>query len=287
MRKAAGRYWIGAVIVAAAIAVVGGRDWRERGESASSSGAAAHAAPELPAASNLLDAPPDASARNAPKAASLAPRAHYSITRSYTPIPGDAAQVFAALEVQARAGDQEAALNLYVKVNDCRLRTANAIRRAPQTDPHALIPPDCHSLTPDHYREAARWLERAADAGNIYAQFMYVDSVEGVLGPRSEWLRDPQALERYKRKSMDFLHANARRGSLDALDGLARTYAVGVRVPQDFTKSYAYFYATKLANPDPNLTWRRMEEVGQRLTPQQLSQATQQGRRIYEQCCQN
>lgn len=214
-------------------------------------------------------------------------RAHYSITRSYQPIAGDAAQVFAALEAQARTGDDEAALKLYIKVNDCRLATANAITRAPQTDRHALIPPDCRSLTPEHYREAARWLERAADAGNVYAQFMYVDSIDGVLGPRSEWLRDPSALERYKRKSMGFLHTNAARGSLDALDSLARTYAVGIRTPQDYVKSYAYFYAMKLADPNPAMTWRRMDEVGQRLSPQQLSQATQQGRRIYEQCCKN
>ncbi|NUO75020.1 MAG: hypothetical protein HOQ32_03310 [Lysobacter sp.] len=220
------------------------------------------------------------------KPASRGPgRAHYSITRSYQPIPGDAAQVFATLEAQARTGDHEAALNLYIKVNDCRLATANAITRAPQTDPRALIPLDCRSLTPEHYREAARWLERAADGGNVYAQFMYVDSIEGVLGPRSEWLRDPPALERYKRKSMAFLHENAARGSLDALDSLARTYAVGVRAPQDYVKSYAYFYAMKLADPNPAMTWRRMDEVGQRLSPQQLSQATQQGRRIYEQCC--
>ncbi|NUO75018.1 MAG: sel1 repeat family protein [Lysobacter sp.] len=212
-------------------------------------------------------------------------RAHHSITRSYQPISGDAAQVFATLEAQARTGDNEAALQLYIKVNHCRLATANAITRAPQTDPRALIPLDCRSLTPEHYREAARWLERAADGGHVYAQFMYVDSIEGVLGPRSEWLRDPSALERYKRKSMGFLHANAARGSIEALHTLARTYAVGVRTPKDEVRAYAYYHATKLADPGPATTWRRMDEVGQRLSPQQLSQATQQGRRIYEQCC--
>lgn len=214
-------------------------------------------------------------------------RAHYSITRSYQPIAGDAAQVFAALEAQARTGDDEAALNLYIKVNDCRLASANAITRAPQTDSRALIPPDCRGLTPEHYRAAARWLERAADAGNVYAQFTYAASAEGVLGPPGEWMRDPSALERYKRKSMAFLHANAERGSIDALNGLARTYAVGIRTQQDYVKSYAYYYAMKLADPNPLLGGRRMREVEQRLSPEQLSQATQQGRKIYEECCKN
>ncbi|RDZ28215.1 sel1 repeat family protein [Lysobacter silvisoli] len=247
--------------------------------------AGAPAVQEHGPASDAADAARDDASRSpAGNAARARPPASAGIERSYLPPPGDAAEVYAALEARARGGDIDAALSLYAKVNDCRLRASIAMRRAPDTDVQALIPPECRSLSAEHYREAGRWLERSADAGDAYAQLLYADSAESVLGPRGEWLRDPQALQRYTRKSLDYLNAQAARGGMEAMNRLAYVYASGKRVPQDLGKAYAYFYALQLAG-DPNLSLGHMRQVEQRLSPQQRSLATQQGRRIYEQCC--
>lgn len=205
---------------------------------------------------------------------------HYSNIESFEPTTEDAAAAFSRLRPMAESGDMAAALMIYVKANECRLRQEMARRNAPNTDPAALAPPECRSLTPEAYREAAQWLERSADSGNVTAQFLYASSINGVVGPYEEWVRHPEQLEKYKRKSMAYLTANAAKGSIDAWSQLSNVYVHGVIAQKNYTYALAYYKAARLADP-ATFSERKINALESQMSPSEIAAANQLAERIY------
>lgn len=205
---------------------------------------------------------------------------HYSNIESFYPTTEDAAAAFSRLRPMAESGDMAAALRMYVKANECRLRLEVAMRNAPNTDPTALTLPECRSLTPEAYREAAQWLERSADSGNVTAQFLYASSINGVVGPYTEWVRHPEQLEKYKRKAMAYLNANAAKGSIDAWSQLSNVYAYGVITQKNFTYALAYYKAARLADP-AMYSERKINALESRMSPNEIAEANQLAEKIY------
>lgn len=208
-------------------------------------------------------------------------RPHSSVTNSPAIPSGNATDVVASLRPLAQAGDRDAALNIYLKINDCRTAISQAVRRAPTTDPSALVPPECGDLTTESYKEAATWLELVADSGNQYAQLLYANSATGVVGPPSEWIKHPERVQAYKRKAMQYLHENAARGSVEAWQSLSSVYASGTLSPQDNLKAYAYYRAAQIA--DPRFAGpARIEHLKSLLSSTELTQAETASRSVYE-----
>ena len=207
-------------------------------------------------------------------------RPHYSNIESFDPTTEDAAATFSRLRPLAESGDMAAALRMYVKANECRLRLQTAMRNAPNTDPAALTLPECRSLTPEDYREAARWLEKSADSGNVTAQFLYVSSINGVVGPYSEWIKHPERLEAFKRKAMGYLNANAAKGSIDAWSQLSDAYVYGLITQENYTYALAYYKAAQWADP-ALFSDRKKDALESRMSPNEIAAANQLARRIY------
>lgn len=211
-------------------------------------------------------------------------RAYYTPLSSLSPMPGDATQVVDMLEPRARMGEAAAALGIYMKVNDCRLRLLAAAQGASDASLTTIIPRDCQGLTPEDYQAAGKWLEAAADAGNIDAQFIYSAFPEGVLGPPAEWLRHPEALVRYKRKAMAFMEAHAASGSIDALLDLSTAYDYGVLARRDPISALAYYRAAQMADASA-ISVRLMDRLQRDLSPSDVSEAEKKARSIYVNCC--
>jgi len=210
--------------------------------------------------------------------------AHYTALSTLTPITGDAAQVIDSLMPAARSGDMSAALAIFVKANDCRVRTDTAKRNAPNSNPTALVPSDCQSLAPEDYAAAGKWLETAADAGNVDAQSLYSASPEGVLGPPVDWLRHPEEVSKYKRKAMAFMNTQAANGSIDALLDLSNTYEHGVLTDRDPVKAFAYYRAVELSD-ESAVSQRSLDYLKQNLSPTDVINAEKQARLIHANCC--
>lgn len=205
---------------------------------------------------------------------------HYSDIESIDPPAGDAIEAFSRLRPMAESGDMAAALMIYVKANECRLRQEVAIRNAPSTEPASLAPTECRSLTPEAHTEAAQWLERSADSGNVTAQFLYASSINGVVGPYSEWVRHPERLETFKRKTMGYLNANAAKGSIDAWSRLSDAYAYGVITQANLTNALAYYKAAQLAGP-ATFSERKANALESRMSPNEIALANQLAGKIY------
>lgn len=232
------------------------------------------------AAADILRARPSGSTRR-----------DLSTERSYDLPRGRALDVIAALQPRAEAGDNDAAFYLFLKIEACRyqLYHGGGGRAAPvrgdsvESQLLARTSPECHGLTPEHYRTNLRWLEQAADSGLIMAQLSYAGNAEAVVGNSSQMLANPEKVIAYRRKAMGYLHRAAANGSVGALHSLGDAYHYGVLAPRDPVRAYAYAYAETLALP--RYGQFRLGNYAKQLDPSQLAAATQQGRRIYDACC--
>lgn len=214
-------------------------------------------------------------------------------SRSFDLPRGRAVDVVAALQPRAEAGDAEAAMYLFIKIDECRrqlYRDGHQARPAPvrgdsvEAQLIARTPPDCHGLTLDQYQNNVRWLEQAADAGIAMAQRSYAGNAEAVVGNSSQMLAHPEKVVAYRRKAMQYLRQAAVNGSVEALIELGDAYDRGILAQRDPMRAYAYYYATDLVSPSA-YGRQRLQTYAAHLEPSQLATATQQGRRIYEACC--
>lgn len=215
-------------------------------------------------------------------------------SRSYDLPRGRAIDVVANLQPLAEAGDNDAALYLFIKIEECRYQLYH--RRGNQGAPAVSVgdnveaqliartPPECHGLTLDQYQNNLRWLEQAADAGVVMAQRVYAGNAEAVVGNSSQMLANPERVVAYRRKAMQYLRQAAASGSLEALMSLSDAYRYGVLAPRDPIRAYAYYYAKDMASPS-DYGRKHLDMFAGQMDPAQLAAGTQQGRRIYDACC--
>lgn len=215
-------------------------------------------------------------------------------SRSFDLPRGRAVDVVAALQPRAEAGDNEAALYLFIKIEECRYQLyhggGNDSRPPPSAGDSlesqliARTPPECHGLTLEQYQNNVRWLEQAADAGVVMAQLSYAGNAEAVVGNSSQMLANPEKVIAYRRKAMQYLRQAAASGSLSALMSLSDAYHYGVLAPHDPIRAYAYYYAKDMASPSA-YGRQYLDTYADQLEPAQLATAIQQGKGIYDACC--
>lgn len=215
-------------------------------------------------------------------------------SRSFDLPRGRAVDVVASLQPRAEAGDNEAALYLFIKIEECRYQLyhggGNDSRPPPSAEDSleaqliARTPPECHGLTQAQYQSNVRWLEQAADAGVVMAQLVYAGNAEAVVGNSSQMLANPEKVIAYRRKAMQYLRQAAASGSLSALMSLSDAYHYGVLAPRDPIRAYAYYYAKDMASPSA-YGRQYLDTYADQLEPAQLATAIQQGKGIYDACC--
>ncbi|NUO75587.1 MAG: sel1 repeat family protein [Lysobacter sp.] len=219
----------------------------------------------------------------------------YVNNRSYFAPEGDAEDVVARLRPLAEAGDAQASFLIYMKLLECKRALEEGLDQAElrmyadaqevkaRLDKEARKLRDCESYPEVKEPGAGYWLERAADGGSLVAQLMYGIDSASVVGTRTDMLRSPENIIRYKRKAIVYMERAAATGNVDALMSLGQTYENGVLVPEDSMRAYSYFYAAGMFNPA--FTRNFLERLGGKLTREQVELAKQRGTGIFNDCC--
>lgn len=216
----------------------------------------------------------------------------YSLAHSIEAPAGDVVAVVEALRVRAEAGDDAAAYQIYLKLASCRQQFAEAnanATRTPDADSVTYIPEECRGIPNDQWRSyTARWLEASAANGYLPAQLTYAADPESVIGKDSDMLSNPEAVAAYRRKAMDYLKRAAASGNVEALQKLALAHANGALTQRNPSMAYAYAWAANQATGSivpPDLAERVLKKYASDLSGDEVNQASQQGRSIYEECC--
>lgn len=209
-------------------------------------------------------------------------------------VPGKLSDVLSELVPRAEAGDAQAAYQLFVKINDCKGalegaplaqpttdQAAQAVQKAWLTDTLRKLE-NCEGLTDELIGSRAKWLTMAADNGDPLAQLTYAASSDLIVGDASQMLANPRAVEDYKAKSLRFLTALADRGDVSAILQLSTAYRVGVLVPQDRVRAYAYAY---LANLIAGASTDIIHTIGATLTNEQRLEGERLAISLHRRCC--
>lgn len=238
------------------------------------------------------DDPSQPRTKNSPR-----PRGAFTLQPSdRTPMPsGSATDVVQTLRPKAEGGDAQAAIGLYLKLGACAQALAEPISNEEleayrQVDAaeqflggRQRLMESCDGAQP-FVRERGRWLEQAADSGDLEAQLLYSVDAEAILGQASAMLADPARVDAYKRKASTFLHQQAATGNIDAMLSLAMDYQNGIMQKKDLVTAYAYYRAVALAAPHiapPQL----LGSLSSSLSPSEIKQAERKGHSIYSSCC--
>jgi TPR repeat protein len=221
----------------------------------------------------------------------------YSLRGSVDAPPGDAAQVIERLRPLAESGDGRAALEIYVKLQNC-FRAQGSVTDADikvyeriGVSAQALaatqqkIQSECASAQ-SALKDRGKWLEMAAASGDEHAQLVYSGNPGAVLGDATEMIRDPDKIKRYKEVARSYLTNLASKGNTSALMALAGEYQGGVLYPKDPVRAYAYYRAVELAKPG-TIPKQLLDYQAKEVPYDRLSEAEALAKRIYGDCCAN
>lgn len=129
----------------------------------------------------------------------------------------------------------------------------------------------CQKIAPGQIEQAGDWLRKAAAAGDPYAQLIYIDRVEDLIGGATEMLANPGKVARFREDAIGYLRSASAAGSPEAMSRLSSAYISGVVVERDPVLGYAYgLAAAAAANRPVPADVRQLE--GQ-LEPRELARA--------------
>ncbi len=194
---------------------------------------------------------------------------------------GDAEAVIRSLEAQAHAGSGAASYAIHLKLFQCS-NLLKPSRASSSIDGSQWQ--ECKDLSPERLVQEVEWLRLAASQGHLGAQIRFASDAELVLGGISGMFKDPDAVKDYKRQSMDYIEAAARRGNVSALSYLGKAYYAGLRMDQDLVTSHAYYLALERAAPSHKQDIMQ-KFVGGLLTPEQMKESHRMAAEIHKQCC--
>lgn len=252
------------------------------------------------ATSSGVDPAPPTEATDGASTSAVPKVAHkqaYSLRGSVDAPPGDAAQVIERLRPRAESGDGRAALEIFVKLDNCfssarnfspeqvRIYERAGVSTQTLAAQQQKMQTECASAQPA-MKDRGKWLEMAAASGDEHAQLVYSGNPGVVLGDATEMLRDPDKVKKYKDTARGYLNNLASKGSVDALMALAGQYEVGVLFPKDPIRSYAYYRAIELARPG-SISKQTMDYQVKEVPYDRLSEAEALARKIYGDCCSN
>jgi TPR repeat protein len=177
---------------------------------------------------------------------------------------GAVADLLAALLPRAERGDVEAMRQLYLLLQRCRewpmpstagpmfvdpahlARTGMSEVQAREATESALAQAwtqqveECRDVSAAQVATAGAWLQRAAQAGDPYAQLAYVDAVDEIVGDQRQMLAHPEVVQQFRSDAINYLQGLASRGMPDAMLRLSAAYASGVLTNRDMALAYGY-----------------------------------------------
>jgi hypothetical protein len=185
-------------------------------------------------------------------------------TQELPDLPAD--ELARRLNPAASWGDPRAASQLYLVLARCRYLARNAgADQRPQEVDRALLDrikmskqdflahleastlagqeqelAACQKIAPGQIEQAGDWLRKAAAAGDPYAQLIYIDRVEDLIGGATEMLANPGKVARFREDAIGYLRSASAAGSPEAMSRLSSAYVSGIVVDRDPVLGYAY-----------------------------------------------
>ncbi|WP_153019163.1 sel1 repeat family protein [Lysobacter capsici] len=235
---------------------------------------------------NQLSATPEKVGRSGPR----------SGVESVAPPTGDARQVIAQLRPRAEAGDGRAALMIHLKLHQCANQMsvnvmedmAERFEKAGASGSQFIVDQqrirkECESSA-DMLAEQGKWLELAADSGDVVAQMLYATNSSAFFRSASEMLADPDGVARYKEKANRFMSDLVSKGNVQAMMWYAGAYDKGVMVPKDPARSYAYYRLVEMSAPG-TISKELMDNQARKVPSQKIAEADALARTWYSACC--
>lgn len=142
---------------------------------------------------------------------------------------------------------------------------------------------ECESSA-DMLAEQGKWLELAADSGDVVAQMLYASNPDAFFRNASEMLADPHGVARYKEKANRFMSDLVSKGSTQAMMWYAGAYDSGIMVPKDPLRSYAYYRLVEMATPG-TIPKKLMDHQAQKVPSPQIAEGEALARKWYSECC--
>ncbi len=212
------------------------------------------------------------------------------------PPTGDTRQVIAQLRPRAEAGDGRAALMIHLKLYQCANEMslnamedmAERLEKAGVSGGEFIanqqqIRQECESSA-GMLAEQGKWLELAADSGDVVAQLLYASNSRALFPNASDMLADPSGVARYKEKANRFMSELVSRGSTQAMMWYAGAYDSGVMVPKNPVRSYAYYRLVEISAPG-TISKELMDDQVRKVPSQKIAEADALARAWYLNCC--
>lgn len=143
---------------------------------------------------------------------------------------------------------------------------------------------ECESSA-DMLAEQGKWLELAADSGDVVAQMLYATNSSAFFRNTSEMLADPDGVARYKEKANRFMSDLVSKGNTQAMMWYAGAYDSGIMVPKDAARSYAYYRLVEMSTPG-TIPKELMDNQARKVSSQKIVEADALARKWYLDCCQ-
>ncbi|HJU40342.1 MAG TPA: hypothetical protein VJ724_12265 [Tahibacter sp.] len=211
---------------------------------------------------------------------------------------GPVVEIFKSLEAAALNGNAHAGYVAFRVVYRCHekklaeaARDAESAKFEPERLAHLVagnekLLQDCHGVGAAEIAKGFELLRLAAERGDIEAELTYPAQGLDQWPSRTEMLRAPEALIRFRDDAMRFLYAAAGRGNETAMAMLALAYYDGTTTRRDPVKAYSYAYARSLLmQPLSDSGERVLAMYARDLSPDQQQAGQAQALVFLERCC--
>lgn len=201
------------------------------------------------------------------------------------------------MKAKATAGDDEAAVQLYVDLRTCSdvlKRGEEFVRSNGANVPDEVRNPtrqtlekefeNCKGISQEDMRNFVEWLDMAAKRGDYQARIMWVDSFFD--DKDSTWMiQHPDEVKEYKGRAMDYLNQLAGECSPDALSMLiGQYYRMGILTEKDPYKAYQYSLIYDQVSPG-NVNGNNLPDMERSLSSSQVEQARAAAGKFYDRNC--
>lgn len=239
--------------------------------------------------------------RSNPESVGSATRRHVHTGRAYfiKPPPidldGDALDFVNQRLAAARGGNGLASYEIHLRIDSCR----RVMKSGDQGIYHAYAQKglgqqymrsvekelqNCSRLLSSGDLHGEKWLEQAAQQGEVEAQLLYAQDPGATLGTFSDLLADPERAIEYRSRAVTFLHHALRSGNLDAMEALGDIHQRGILAPKDLSAAYAHKLALQQMDAMPSRS-RELAELRSALSPSEISAAEFAANELKKTCC--
>lgn len=189
---------------------------------------------------------------------------------------------------KAKRGDPIAALVVFETISNCLVFADDPISEhnlSTGADPVSFST-DCRSMKREVASNRVKWLEVAAEKGDLLSQITFASQAFATLSAaRADGRMETFEVRQLVTKSLQFLEAASHRGVREAYLHLFAGYASGYFGPVDNISAYAYLSAWSALDSQFPLAQLKESFAVKRLRPGDLQVAELRARKIAEACC--